>query len=180
MFTRFKQSDSISSRIDIDMNPAANGHAHEIIPRLWLGNKNAASDGDWLREHNITVVFNCTKDWPFHPDVLRKYRVPVDDNLQKEEIQNMYMWAPEILAKLVGEYKRGETILVHCHAGMQRSAAVVAMFLMTMYGMTKKEAIQFIKSKRAVAFFPSANFEQALDQWEITLNKVKNGQNAKK
>lgn len=162
------------------MNPAANGDAHEIIPRLWLGNKSAASGDDWLQKHSITVVFNCTKDWPFHPNILRKYRVPVDDNLQKEEIQNMYIWAPEILTKLIGEYKRGEHILVHCHAGMQRSAAVVAMMLMTLYGMTKNDAIQFIKSKRAVAFFPSANFEQALDQWEITLDKIKHDKNTKK
>lgn len=147
--------------------------AHEIVPRLWLGNKNAASDGEWLRTHKISVVFNCTKDWPFHPDALRKYRVPVHDNLEKEEIQNMYEWAPEILAKLVLEYKRGENILVHCHAGMQRSAAVVAMFLMTVYGMSKNDAIQFIKSKRSIAFFPSANFEPALDQWAATLKKVK-------
>ncbi len=153
----------------------ANDPAHEILPRLWLGNKNAASDGEWLRAHNINVVFNCTKDWPFHPDILRQYRVPVDDNLQKEEIRNMYVWAPEIMAKLIGEYKRGETILVHCHAGMQRSAAVVAMLLMTMYGYTKEEAIRYIKSKRPIAFFPSANFEQALDQWELSLKEVRNG-----
>lgn len=151
----------------------ANQVAHEIVPRLWLGNKNAASDGEWLRQHGITVVFNCTKDWPFHPDIPRQYRVPVHDNLEREEIQNMYKWAPEIMVKLVQEYKRGETILVHCHAGMQRSAAVVAMFLMTIHGMSKDEAIQFIKSKRAIAFFPSANFEPALDQWSATLKKVK-------
>lgn len=151
----------------------ANAVAHEIVPRIWLGNKSAAADGDWLRAHGVKVVFNCTKDWPFHPDVLRQYRIPVHDNLQKEEIQNLYEWAPEILAKLIQEYKRGEVILVHCHAGMQRSAAVVAMFLMTVFGMSKEEAIRHIKSKRAVAFFPSANFEPALDQWAATLKKVK-------
>jgi protein-tyrosine phosphatase len=140
--------------------------AHEIVPRLWLGNKQAASDGEWLREHGITVVFNCTKDWPYHPDVLRKYRVPVHDNLEAEEIQNMEDWAPEIMAKLVGEYNRGEVILVHCHAGMQRSAAVVAMFMITMYGLTADEAMARIKSKRQIAFFPAANFEKAIRGWE--------------
>lgn len=147
--------------------------AHEIVPRLWLGNKNAASDTAWLKEHGITVVFNCTKDWPFHAGILRQYRVPVHDNLQKEEIDNLYKWAPEIMVKLIQEYKRGETILVHCHAGMQRSAAVVAMFLMSMYRMSKADAMKFIRSKRPIAFFPSANFEPALDQWALTLQNAK-------
>lgn len=151
----------------------ANDVGHEIVPRLWLGNKTAASDTEWLKKHGITVVFNCTKDWPFHASVMRQYRVPVHDNLQKEEIDNLHAWAPEIMVKLIQEYKRGETILVHCHAGMQRSAAVVAMFLMTVYGMSKDDAKKLIRSKRAIAFFPSANFEPALDQWALTLKTSK-------
>jgi dual specificity phosphatase 12 len=141
--------------------------AHEIVPRLWLGNKQAASDGEWLREHGITVVFNCTKDWPYHPDIPRKYRVPVHDNLEPVEIQNMLDWAPEIMAKLVAEYNRGEIILVHCHAGMQRSAAVVAMFLITKYGLTADEAMARIRQIRPIAFFPGANFEKSIRGWEV-------------
>jgi hypothetical protein len=140
--------------------------AHEIVPRLWLGNKQAASDGDWLREHGIGVVFNCTKDWPYHPDIPRKYRVPVHDNLEPVEIQNMLDWAPEIMAKLVAEYNRGEVLLVHCHAGMQRSAAVVAMFLITKYGLTADEAMARIRQIRPIAFFPGANFERSIRGWE--------------
>lgn len=146
-------------------------NANEIVPRLWLGNKTAASDGEWLREKGVTVVFNCTKDWPFHPDILRKYRVPVHDNLEKEEIQNLQTWAPEIMYKLISEYKRGEVVLVHCHAGMQRSAAVVAMFLISLFGMPKPAAMSHIRSIRPIAFFPAANFDSAIEGWETTLKQ---------
>jgi hypothetical protein len=156
---------SVRAPTDKDLDAVA----HEIVPRLWLGNKTAASDGDWIREKGIDVVFNCTKDFPFHPGIPRRYRVPVHDNLQPEEIKNMEDWAPEIMYKLIAEYKRGNTVLVHCHAGMQRSAAVVAMFLITTQGMTADEAMEFIRSKRAVAFFPYANFEKAIRGWEETL-----------
>ncbi len=147
--------------------------AHEIVPRLWLGNKAAASDGEWLREKQVGVVFNCTKDWPFHPDILRKYRVPVHDNLEPTEIQNLQTWAPEIMYKLIAEYKRGEVILVHCHAGMQRSAAVVAMFLISMFGMPKSNAMSYIRSKRPIAFFPAANFDSAINGWEMQLKTAR-------
>lgn len=145
--------------------------AHEIIPRLWLGNKNAAADEAWLRDAGISVVFNCTKTLPFAPSIRRMYRLPVDDNLEPIEIANMHTWAAETQIKLVREYKAGHRILVHCHAGMQRSAAVVAMFLMSLYGMSADTAMEFIKSKRRIAFFPAANFEPAIRRWDADLTK---------
>ena len=137
-------------------------HAHEIAPRLWLGNKIAALDERFLREKHITAVFNCTKDFPFSPMIGHKYRVPVDDNLEPIEINNMERWGPEIVYKVVSEYKKGNVVLIHCHAGMQRSAAVMAMTLIAMTGKTPDEVMGHIKSVRRVAFHPSANFEKSI------------------
>lgn len=137
-------------------------HAHQIIPRLWLGDKNASMDVAFLRRNNITVVFNCTKDLPFHPGVPTKYRVPVNDDLKAVEINNLGAWAPEIVVKVLGEYKRGRSVLIHCFAGMQRSAAVMAMVLLVLTQKTPDEIIAFIRSKRAVAFFPGVNFEPSI------------------
>ena len=61
--------------------------ADEILPNLWLGNIKAATDARWLGEKGIKAVFNCTKDIPFVPTIPRQYRIPVDDNLQEEEIR---------------------------------------------------------------------------------------------
>uniref|UniRef100_A0A6C0KKK0 Dual specificity phosphatase catalytic domain n=1 Tax=viral metagenome TaxID=1070528 RepID=A0A6C0KKK0_9ZZZZ len=137
--------------------------AHEIIPRLWLGNRKAALDTEWLGVKGIQCVFNCTKDIPFVPSIQRKYRVPVDDNLEAEEIRNLELWSYEIVYKMSREYKTGQPILVHCAAGMQRSAACVAMFLMATQNITPDQAIQYIRSIRPIAFFPNANFRGALD-----------------
>ena len=35
-----------------------NDNANEIIPNLWLGNAKASMDEDFIRQNNITVVFN--------------------------------------------------------------------------------------------------------------------------
>jgi dual specificity phosphatase 12 len=146
--------------------------AHEIIPRLWLGNRKAAvDDPEWIKDHGVTAVFNCTKQIPFSAAVQRKYRVPVDDNLQPIEIQHMGDWAAETQLKLSREYREGRTVLVHCHAGMQRSAAVVAMFLMLLYGWPAEKAMAYIKERRSIAFFPAANFEPAIERWEAELRK---------
>jgi protein-tyrosine phosphatase len=154
-------------------------NAHEIIPRLWLGNFNASQDERFLKEKGIEAVFNCTKDLPFHPSVKRRYRVPVDDNLQETEIRNLELWSYEIVYKLNTEYKEGHSILVHCAAGMQRSPAVIAMFLIGIAGMTHEQAILFIQSRRPVAFFMNANFLAAIKGFEESLQKLKLEQSSK-
>lgn len=132
--------------------------ANEILPGLWLGNREASQDVQWLQANQIVTVFNCTKDIPFSSAVPYKYRVPVHDNLQPEELRNLELWSQEIVYKIAKERNQGHHILVHCAAGMQRSAAVVAMYLISQYRCTPEEAIQFIKSKRPIAFYGQANF----------------------
>ena len=141
-------------------------NADEIIPRLWLGNVRASQDEDFIRRENISVIFNCTKDLPFLFSIAKQYRVPVDDNLQEEEIRNIELWSPEIAHKLLTLYNKGHTILVHCYAGMQRSAACVAILLIALKHMRAEEAMNYIMSRRPVAFQPRANFGRAIEFFE--------------
>jgi protein-tyrosine phosphatase len=141
---------------------AAIPDAHEIVPGIWLGNKRASENAKWMKDQGITVVFNATKDLPFSTTIKQQYRIPVDDNLQPDEIRNMELWSFEIIYKLIRERKKEKPILVHCAAGMQRSAAVVAMYLITTENMTWDQAHRHIKQRRPIAFYPSANFEKAI------------------
>ena len=163
-------------------------NADEIIPRLWLGNVRASQDEDFIQREKIDVIFNCTKDLPFLYEERRslttmkdlpflieerrsltmpkQYRVPVDDNLQEEEIRNIELWSPEIAHKLLTLYNKGHTILVHCYAGMQRSAACVAILLIALKHMKAEDAMNYIRSRRPVAFQPRANFGRAIAFFE--------------
>jgi predicted protein tyrosine phosphatase len=136
--------------------------ANEIISGIWLGNRNAALNDKWLKEKNITVVFNATKDLPFSTIIKTQYRIPVDDNLQKEEIRNMTLWSHETIYKVLQEHNKGNVILIHCYAGMQRSAAIVAMYLITKTGMTWQQSIQYIRNIRPIAFTPGTNFKDSI------------------
>ncbi len=139
--------------------------ADEIVPGLWLGNIGAAINVKWLGEKGIRAVFNCTKEAPFAYTIQRRYRVPVDDNLQPQEIRNLDLWSYEVVYKLTREYQTGQPVLVHCAAGMQRSAACVAMFLIATKNMSPDEAISFIRERRPIAFQPSANFYPAIQHF---------------
>ena len=80
--------------------------ANEIVPGIWLGDRNAAKDDKWLNQNNITVVFNATKDLPFAICIKKQYRIPVDDNLQPEEIRNMTQWSQETVYKVLEEHNK--------------------------------------------------------------------------
>jgi len=140
--------------------------ANEILPRVWLGNARASMNEDFIKQKNIQVVFNCTKNLPFSPMIPIKYRIPVDDNLEEDEIRNMELWSSEIAFKIMGEYLAGRTILVHCMAGMQRSAASVAFFLIVLKNIHALDAMKLIKVRRNIAFFPRANFGRSIDYFD--------------
>jgi protein-tyrosine phosphatase len=149
------------------MSNNINGNdADEIIPRLWLGNVRASQDTEFIKNNKIQVVFNCTKNLEFSPNIPIKYRIPLDDNLQEDEIKNMELWSNEIAFKIISEYLSGKSILVHCMAGMQRSAAAVAMFLIAFYKMRANEAIIYIKQKRPIAFYHKANFGRSIEYFD--------------
>jgi protein tyrosine/serine phosphatase len=145
--------------------------ADEIIPGLWLGNFASSRDETFLKEKNIETVFNCTKDLPFSPIIRNRYRVPVDDNLQEEEIRNLQLWSYEVTYKLIQEMKKGKPVLVHCAAGMQRSAAVTAMYLIATHRMRPEQAKTYIQNKRPIAFRPGANFSRSIDGFYKSFNQ---------
>jgi len=153
------------------MNANAANNADEIVPGMWLGNLRAAIDSNWLGERGIKCVFNCTKDIPFVPHIAKKFRVPIDDNLQAEEIRNLELWSYEVVFKMTREYKTGEPMLVHCAAGMQRSAACVAMFLIANKNMRPDQAIEYIKERRPIAFTPGANFRSSIEGFYAAYQK---------
>jgi hypothetical protein len=141
-------------------------NADEVIPGVWIGRWEVALNPEWISRHSITAVFNCTKTVPFLPTIPNQYRIPVDDNLEPQEIKHMELWAPEIAYKILREYKAGHRILIHCHAGMQRSTAACAFFLLVLTGRPLIQVMYLIQSRRKVAFLPKPNFAPAMRAFE--------------
>lgn len=151
---------------DMSATRARHEDVDEIIPGVWIGRWEVALNEAWLKEKRIQAVFNCTKQVPFHPSVPYPYRIPVDDNLQPAELQNMERWAPEIAYKILREFNAGRPMLIHCHAGMQRSTTACAFFLMVLTGRPLIQVMYLIQSRRRIAFQPRPNFAAALRAFE--------------
>ena len=62
-------------------------------------------------------------------------------------------------------------ILVHCHAGVSRSATIVCAYFIKTHGWSPAQALDFVRSKRERAK-PNASFWQQLNEYHAFLNSV--------
>lgn len=154
--------------------PSASGAffpAKEIIPGLWIGSEGDSRDRSFFKKHDIGLVVNATANIPIKdmgPDV-KAYRIPVDDS--PDENETMLKHLPIVVMAIDDVLEHGNGVLVHCRAGMQRSAAVVAAYLMWKRGMTANDAFDYINKKKHETFWPVPTFEPALRAWEDTLRR---------
>lgn len=128
-------------------------HYNEILPGLFLGNKYAS----YLRDFDL--IINCTPDLNIDKPCIR---FPIDD-CSKYAIDYFYQMQDKNILHLIHYHlNTNKTVLVHCAAGIQRSATLVASYLIKYFGIDKFNAIQFIKNKRPIAFTPVVNFDLTL------------------
>lgn len=108
-----------------------------VYPRLWLGNRYISVDKDFISKNKIDVIVNCTKELPFVDDIpnseIKQIRIPVDDSLLEKDLLLMEEYLKVVIPELIEDYKNGKTILIHCFAGKQRSAIVMATILFEMF-----------------------------------------------
>lgn len=62
----------------------------------------------------------------------------------------------------------GGAVLVHCYAGVSRSASCVIAFLMQECGLTFMEAMTYVRKKRPIVF-PNFGFQRQLMEFEKAL-----------
>ena len=132
---------------------------NEIIPFLFLGNRKASE----LHYNKFYTIINCTTDIPFPHNCKNCIRLGVKDD--PFESSKLYQLIKEtnILETIHNHIINNKNILVHCSMGAQRSCAVVACYLIKYYNLTSSEAIQYIKTKRPIAFFGQVNFYNTIE-----------------
>lgn len=153
--------------------PTVNGSyfpAKEITKNLWIGSEGDSADGAFFQRHNIGLVVNATGNIPIKvPADVQSYRVPVDDDPKENDVMLRHL--PVVVLMMDDVLSHGKGVLVHCRAGMQRSAAVVAGYLMWKRGLTANKAFDYINRKKTETFWPVPTFERALRAWEDTLRR---------
>jgi protein-tyrosine phosphatase len=147
----------------------------EILPGVWLGNEATSQSKDFMIRNNIKLVVNASKNIPSKfLGSIHYIRVPVDDpgipgiltTRQNEDVKIMRECLPIVLSAIHKFQKKRKNILIHCHAGAQRSAIIMAAYLLYS-GICDEinDSINHVVKKRNIAFFSgkSVNFIGVFD-----------------
>uniref|UniRef100_A0A670YR88 protein-tyrosine-phosphatase n=1 Tax=Pseudonaja textilis TaxID=8673 RepID=A0A670YR88_PSETE len=143
-----------------------NAELSPILPFLYLGNERDAQNLEILLHLNVGHVLNVTTHLPlYHAESgrLRYKRLPATDN-NRQDLRQYFEEAFEFIA-----HQSGKGVLVHCQAGVSRSATIVIAYLMKHTLMTMGDAYKYVKGRRPV-ISPNLNFMGQLLQFETDLN----------
>ncbi|XP_058934494.1 dual specificity protein phosphatase 2 [Kogia breviceps] len=134
----------------------------EILPYLYLGSCSHSSDLQGLQACGITAVLNVSASCPNHFEGLLRYKsIPVEDS-QMVEIS---AWFQEAIGFIDSVKNSGGRVLVHCQAGISRSATICLAYLIQSHRVRLDEAFDFVKQRRGV-ISPNFGFMGQLLQFE--------------
>lgn len=135
---------------------------------LWIGSKRDSRNVGAARRHDVTLVVNCTRNLPMVVPGVQHHRVPVDDS--SDEVPTFLQCLPQAVLLIDDHLSGGGGVLVHCYAGISRSASTVAAYLMYKEGLTPRQAIARIRRLKPETFGDDPNFMGALEAFHEFLH----------
>lgn len=146
--------------------------AKRITPyQLWIGSEADSKNAEAARRHGVGLIVNCTRNIPARVPRVRHVRVPIDDS--SDEAGTFLAHLP-VVVRLIDEHlSKGQGVLVHCYAGVSRSASVVAAYLMYKEGLSPRQAMARIRRIKPETFGDSPNFLRPLTAFHGVLHPAR-------
>ncbi|XP_057306613.1 dual specificity protein phosphatase 1-like [Hydractinia symbiolongicarpus] len=141
-------TDKIDGTPDDDACPVA------ILPFVYLGNAYHSSQKELLKKLGITAILNVSRVCPvLFPNSFEYKTISIGDNAT----ENISCHFDESIKFIDDVKSKNGKVLVHCRAGISRSATICIAYLMRKCGYTLDEAYDFTKKKRS-NISPNFNF----------------------
>lgn len=140
----------------------------KILEYLFLGSEEHSSDRTILQQMGITSVLNVASNCKNHfEDTLTYKNLPVLDNCESD-ISKIF---DEAILFIKEVKKNNGKVLVHCQAGISRSATVCTAYLMERDGIDVDQALQVVREKRKIVA-PNFSFMVQLSKYYKELHKM--------
>jgi len=153
-----------------DITPSFDqGTVSEILPYLYLGSNNQASQVEHVKSIGVTLCINAQRQksslTEFDNHKIRIINLEIEDNLNTKISPHFN----KVIGWIETEHQAGGKILINCRAGVSRSATLVIAYLMKIYpAWNFKQAYEFVKSKREI-ISPNLSFIVQLQEFEDDL-----------
>ncbi|KAH3764342.1 Leucine-rich repeat protein SHOC-2 [Pelomyxa schiedti] len=140
--------------------------ADQILPNLWLGSLFSSDEKNFLLRKNVTHVIMVlpVENVPY-PKLFNYLVLPVDDQEETNLLDHF-----SVCHKFIDEaLDASKGALVHCAAGVSRSATIVISYVMYKKNIGLEEALCFVAALRPVVQ-PNLGFINQLKQFESLRN----------
>ena len=136
--------------------------------RVFLGNEDNARDLGLLTSYAVTHVISLTQS-VYHPDKFSYYPINIDDS----PVANIYQYfepCVEFINSVLDAPSSadGRNVLVHCAAGVSRSASIVIAYIMSAQRVDYETALALVRADRYYVC-PNEGFVLQLRQWQMAL-----------
>ncbi|KAI8093231.1 protein-tyrosine phosphatase-like protein [Halteromyces radiatus] len=135
-------------------------HSHLIIPRLYVGDCISAQDLSELKENKISHIVSLGGFDYNHAGIIYK-NIHIED-LPKEMIIQHFNDTFDFIEEA---RSIGTGVLIHCQAGISRSATVAAAYMMRKGNIGYEQALTMIKIRRTMVA-PNEGFLAQLELYE--------------
>ncbi|KAK5575716.1 hypothetical protein RB653_006850 [Dictyostelium firmibasis] len=136
-----------------------------IIDKLYLGCRECAMNKSWLKDNNITHILTVASFKPLYPDLFKYLIINIED----VDEANIYQYFKE-MNSFIDEGREKGGVLIHCRAGVSRSATATMAFIMMKNSLKFQEAFD-ITIKGRPRIYPNIGFINQLKKFELDLSK---------
>ncbi|XP_061679278.1 dual specificity protein phosphatase 8 isoform X1 [Syngnathoides biaculeatus] len=143
--------------------PVANVGPTRILPHLYLGSQKDVLNKELMAQNGITYVLNASNTCP-KPDFISEshfMRIPVNDNY----CEKLLPWLDKTNEFIDKAKVSNCRVIVHCLAGISRSATIAIAYIMKTMGLSSDDAYRFVKDRRP-SISPNFNFLGQLLEFE--------------
>jgi len=147
-----------------------------IEPYLWLGDKHTFTSKELTR---FAAVVTAMLEVEVQENKIKEKvgtRSWLFFNVDDSEDQDISQYFLETVQFIERHRAEKNTILVHCAGGISRSTTLVAAYLMWEHGWTRKQAIEYVTTRRKI-IDPNDGFMDQLLMYEGVLTKLKESHN---
>lgn len=139
----------------------------KIIDGLYIGSLATATSSYWLQTHNIEAIINISGS-DYKTDI-PVFRIQMEDAPVMPDVMEDYIRKFSLgLAALKAGREAGKNVLVHCAAGINRSAMVIGFYLIDV-GYTYNDTIRILTDANKTRNLPvltNESFRYLLQAYE--------------
>ena len=140
-------------------------HYNKIMNNLYLGDAGFVYMEDLP---NFNLIINCCPEigqLSYSKDTEEIIRLKFHDDVHDNNKLIQLLETGNILERIHNSIINNKPVIVHCAMGIQRSAAIIACYLIKYYNIAIDKTILYIKYKRPEAFSTGITFEHAMNYY---------------